>query len=173
MIEVDNVRKAFRSGDREVEALRGVSCRIPRGRCAFIVGPSGSGKSTLLYLLGALDRPSSGTIWVNRRELTLWSFLMSSAHGAGLMVAPVLLAGATLDAGSADHAMHASIFDLSMPATALALAVHVAGMVVTMGIVAVLVYDRFATSILRRTWLNLDRVWAGAFIVAGAFTLVS
>lgn len=69
MIEVVEVRKSYRSGDREVEALRGVSCRIERGRCVFVVGPSGSGKSTLLYLLGALDTPTSGTIKVESREL--------------------------------------------------------------------------------------------------------
>ncbi|HWE39389.1 MAG TPA: ABC transporter ATP-binding protein [Isosphaeraceae bacterium] len=70
MIEVHDVRKSFKSGDRTVEALRGITCKIPRGRCAFIVGPSGSGKSTLLYLLGALDRPTSGTIVVEDRDLT-------------------------------------------------------------------------------------------------------
>ncbi len=69
MIEVADVRKSFRSGDQVVEALRGVSCRIPKGRCAFIVGPSGSGKSTLLYLMGALDRATSGTIRVEGQEL--------------------------------------------------------------------------------------------------------
>ena len=70
MIEVEGVRKSFRSGDRTVEALRGITCRIPKGRCAFIVGPSGSGKSTLLYLLGALDRPTSGSIRVEGEDLT-------------------------------------------------------------------------------------------------------
>src|SRR5689334_1621906 len=73
MIEVTDVHKSFRSGDLWVEALRGVSCRIPKGRRAFIVGPSGSGKSTLLYLLGALDRPTSGTIRVEGRDLTAMS----------------------------------------------------------------------------------------------------
>src|SRR4051812_35262482 len=80
MIQVDGVRKTFRSGEQEVEALRGVSCRIPRGRCAFIVGPSGSGKSTLLYLLGALDRPSSGTIRIDGRELTAMSEAEQNAY---------------------------------------------------------------------------------------------
>jgi putative ABC transport system ATP-binding protein len=70
MIEVSDLRKTFRSGDRDVEALRGVTCQIDKGRCAFIVGPSGSGKSTLLYLLGALDQPTAGTIRVEGRELT-------------------------------------------------------------------------------------------------------
>jgi len=70
MIEVSDLHKSFRSGDRWVEILRGVSCRIPKGRFAFIVGPSGSGKSTLLYLMGALDRPTSGTIKVEGNDLT-------------------------------------------------------------------------------------------------------
>src|SRR5438874_4517870 len=70
MIEVRDVRKSFPSGGRQVAALRGVSTSVPEGSCAFIVGPSGSGKSTLLYLLGAMDRPTSGTIRVDGRELT-------------------------------------------------------------------------------------------------------
>ena len=69
MIEVVNLHKSYRSGSRSVDALRGVSCRIDAGRFAFIVGPSGSGKSTLLYLMGALDRASSGRIVVDGQEL--------------------------------------------------------------------------------------------------------
>ena len=70
MIEAEDVRKSFRGGDETVEALRGVSFKIPAGSCTFIVGPSGSGKSTLLYLLGALDQPSSGMIRVAGQEVT-------------------------------------------------------------------------------------------------------
>src|SRR5271169_2427169 len=73
MIEVRNVHKSFRSGSRRVEALRGVSCDVERGRFAFIVGPSGSGKSTLLYLMGALDRPTSGEIIVDGQDLVRMS----------------------------------------------------------------------------------------------------
>jgi len=80
MIEVANLRKRFRSGNQWVEALRGVSCRIPRGCCAFIVGPSGSGKSTLLYLMGALDRPTSGTIRVEGEDLTAMSESAQNAY---------------------------------------------------------------------------------------------
>src|SRR5262249_57030960 len=69
MIEVVNVYKSYRSGSRWVQALRGLSCRIEQGRFAFIVGPSGSGKSSLLYLLGAIDRPTSGEIYVDGQEL--------------------------------------------------------------------------------------------------------
>src|SRR3954452_23554946 len=70
MIEVIDVHKSFPSGDEVVEALRGVTFRVPAGSCTFIVGPSGSGKSTLLYLLGALDTPTSGTIRVSGRDIT-------------------------------------------------------------------------------------------------------
>ena len=73
MIEVANVWKSYRSGTRWVEALRGINCRIDRGRFAFIVGPSGSGKSTLLYMLGAIDRPSRGEILVDGQSLVTMS----------------------------------------------------------------------------------------------------
>jgi len=73
MIEAIDVHKTFRSGDEVVEALRGVTFRLPPRACAFIVGPSGSGKSTLLYLLAALDSPTSGTIRVAERDLTAMS----------------------------------------------------------------------------------------------------
>jgi putative ABC transport system ATP-binding protein len=73
MIEVVDVHKSYRSGIRSVNALRGVSCQIERGRFTFIVGPSGSGKSTLLYLIGAIDRPTSGEIVVDGQHLVSMS----------------------------------------------------------------------------------------------------
>ncbi|MDR3637064.1 MAG: ABC transporter ATP-binding protein [Isosphaeraceae bacterium] len=73
MIEAVDVRKTFLSGEETVFALRGVSLTVPRGSCTFVVGPSGSGKSTLLYLLGALDRPTSGTIRVDGQDVTAMS----------------------------------------------------------------------------------------------------
>jgi putative ABC transport system ATP-binding protein len=80
MIYVSDVRKSFQSGSGRVDALRGVSCRIPAGKCAFIVGPSGSGKSTLLYLLGALDRPSSGLIRIDGDDLTAMTERAQNAY---------------------------------------------------------------------------------------------
>jgi putative ABC transport system ATP-binding protein len=73
MIDVREVTKKFRAGGNDVEALRGVTFQVSRGSCAFIVGPSGSGKSTLLTMLGALDRPTSGTIAVEGHDLTSMS----------------------------------------------------------------------------------------------------
>ncbi|MHB1558282.1 MAG: ABC transporter ATP-binding protein [Isosphaeraceae bacterium] len=73
MIEAVEVRKSFTHGGETIEALRGVTFRVPPGSRTFIVGPSGSGKSTLLYLIGAMDRPTSGTIRVNGRDVTAMS----------------------------------------------------------------------------------------------------
>ncbi len=80
MIDVRNVHKSYQSGSRWVEALRGVTCEIERGRFAFIVGPSGSGKSTLLYLIGSLDRPTSGEIIVEGQNLVTMSAAEQNAY---------------------------------------------------------------------------------------------
>lgn len=69
MIRCTDVRKTYRSGGRSVEALRGLSAEIDRGGFDAIMGRSGSGKSTLLHLLGALDRPDSGTIEVAGKRI--------------------------------------------------------------------------------------------------------
>jgi hypothetical protein len=114
---------------------------------------------------------------VNRPELTLWSFLMSTAHGAGLMVAPVLIGGGAAEAAKAQSHHHAlaelQIASLSVPETALAITVHVGAMLLVMGTVSLLVYEKLGVAVLRRAWINSDQVWAGAFVVAGVLTLVT
>lgn len=70
MLEVKNVKRVFKSGDINVLAVDDVSFKIPDGQFASIVGRSGSGKSTLLSLLGALDRPTSGSIEVDGHDIT-------------------------------------------------------------------------------------------------------
>lgn len=70
-LEAREVRKDFRLGDgSELQVLRGVDLRVGRGEAVSIVGESGAGKSTLLHLLGALDRPTGGTIRLGGVELT-------------------------------------------------------------------------------------------------------
>jgi hypothetical protein len=116
--------------------------------------------------------PRWTTMRVNRSELTWWSFLMSSAHGAGLMVAPVLIGAGARDAAASDHALAAVRSGaMSVPESGLAIALHVAAMVAVMGVVAVVVYERIGVAVLRKAWLNLDGVWAAAFVGAGALTL--
>jgi hypothetical protein len=120
-------------------------------------------------------RPRAHPRWtrmrVNRGELTWWSFLMSSAHGAGLMVAPVLIgAGAGAAAESNTTLGHVDVAGMSVIATVLAVTVHVGAMLLVMGSVSLLVYDRFGTQLLRKAWWNLDWLWAGAFVTAGVVT---
>lgn len=68
-IRVEGLRKTFQMGQETVHALRGVDLDIPDNAFCTIVGPSGSGKSTLLYLLGGLDRPTAGRIWVDGKAI--------------------------------------------------------------------------------------------------------
>jgi hypothetical protein len=117
--------------------------------------------------------PRWTTMRVSDRELTLWSFLMSSAHGAGLMVAPVLI-GLQGEVAASHHGGDlAMIGDLSLPASAAGIVLHVGAMLLVMGVVAIVVYEKVGLGILRRAWINTDHVWAGAFVVAGLVTLVS
>lgn len=114
--------------------------------------------------------PRWTTMRVTPRELTWWSFLMSSAHGAGLMVTPVLLGTGVPAAGA--HAGHDHpLTTMSMGEGLIAITVHVGAMLLVMGVIAVLVYEKLGLSFLRKAWINSDQVWAGAFVGAGVVTL--
>jgi hypothetical protein len=117
--------------------------------------------------------PRWTTMRVTRGELTWWSFLMSSAHGAGLMVAPVLLGTGAAEPAHA-HAGHdhpAATMDAAE--ALLAITVHVGAMLAVMAVVALLVYEKLGLAFLRRAWINSDQFWAAAFVAAGALTLVT
>ena len=134
-----------------------------------------AGAALIGFGVFGLVRPGGLRGWtglgVNRGELTWWSFLMSSAHGAGLMVAPVLIgAGAGAAAESDTKLGHVDVGGMSVLATVGAVSVHVAAMLLAMGTVSLLVYDHFGTKLLRAAWLNLDWLWAGAFVMAGLVT---
>jgi hypothetical protein len=108
---------------------------------------------------------------VGFRDLTLWSFLMASSHGAGVMVLPVLLGSSTVEA--ADHmAVHNHASAAAGPLVALlATGVHTIAYLAVTGIVAWVVYCKFGLALLRTAWLNLDVVWAAALLIAGVVTL--
>jgi putative ABC transport system ATP-binding protein len=70
MIQLKNIHRRFLVGDQSVHALNNVSLSIERGEYLSIMGPSGSGKSTLLHVIGLLDRPDSGTYFLDGRNVT-------------------------------------------------------------------------------------------------------
>ncbi|GAA0409915.1 hypothetical protein GCM10009530_72950 [Microbispora corallina] len=102
--------------------------------------------------------------WVGMRlslpQLAAWSFLMSSVHGAGLMLLPVLT---RIPAGHHGHALSGGMFVAG---------VHTLAMFVTATAVALAVYEFLGVAVLRRAWFNLDKMWAFALVGAGVFTLV-
>jgi hypothetical protein len=117
---------------------------------------------------------------VGWRDLTVWSFLMASAHGAGLMLVPILLgrSPAPLTPHAHDAPPMSELLTgeptafLGTPAMAfLALAVHTVGYLLVMALVALVVYEKLGLALLRHAWFNLDLLWAVALVTAGIFTL--
>jgi hypothetical protein len=119
--------------------------------------------------------PRWTTMRVSRGELTWWSFLMSSAHGAGLMVAPVLLGagGAERAEAHAGHVHDYPVATMGVGEGLLAITVHVGAMLAVMGVVALVVYEKVGLGFLRKAWVNSDQFWASAFIIAGLVTLAT
>jgi hypothetical protein len=118
-----------------------------------------------------------GGMQVGFRDLTFWSFLMASAHGAGLMVLPIVLHVASANAANAMPAGH----EHHMPMAAgngawtglAATLVHTLGYLSVTALIALLVYRKFGLSLLRKGWFNLDLVWAAALIVTGSVALIA
>jgi hypothetical protein len=113
-----------------------------------------------------------GGMQVGFRDLTFWSFLMASAHGAGLMVLPIVLHAASANAMPPWH--HMPMASGPGPWTGLAATlVHTLGYLGVTGLIALLVYRKFGLALLRKGWFNLDLVWAVALIVTGCVALVA
>lgn len=117
--------------------------------------------------------------WVGMRvgfaDLTLWSFIMASAHGAGLMLVPFFLqspTGHTVHHHDA-HQMHAWAFEnFSAPSLLIAaVVVHTLGYLLTTALVAIVVYEQLGVAILRRAWFNIDFAWMLALMITGVFIL--
>ena len=69
ILRVENLRKEYGRGEAQVNALDGISFSVEKGEFVAIIGPSGSGKSTLLHILGGVDRPTSGKVFVNNEDV--------------------------------------------------------------------------------------------------------
>jgi hypothetical protein len=122
-----------------------------------------------VYRLVCHRHPRFGGMRVGAWDLTVWSFLMASAHGAGLMVLPFVLAMEPSTHAMGPHAGHH--FGVGSPALALtATVVHSSAYLLTAALVAWAVYDRLGLRLLRQAWFNLDLVWAMALTVTGGIT---
>lgn len=108
-------------------------------------------------------------------QLAGWSFLMSSAHGAGLMLLPVLATTSEQPAGHSGHLATAAAGAGGTPAAALegllAAGAHTVAMFAVLAACAVLVYEFVGLSVLRRAWFNVDKLWAAVMVAAGALTI--
>jgi hypothetical protein len=114
--------------------------------------------------------------WVGMRlslwQLCCWSFLMSSIHGAGLMLLPILTTRVAAARPAHDHGLAAGPGS-AVSAGIFVTAVHTLAMFVVAGTIAIVVYEVLGVAVLRRAWFNLDRLWAVALIGAGAATLIT
>lgn len=116
---------------------------------------------------------------VGFRDLTLWSFLMATAHGAGLMVVPILLGWP--DGSHAGHAAHFGAMSHAAQETSpfvdpwrslAAVGVHSAGYLLVATLIALLVYEKLGLALLHRAWFNLDLLWVIALMLSGVLILL-
>ena len=101
---------------------------------------------------------------VRPSQLTLWSFLMATAHGAGLMLVPIYLGLCTSDQG---HAAMADLMRSGLTTSVAVCAAHTVAMILAGGGMAWVVYRYFGLQLLRHAWLNLDSVWAASLVLTG------
>jgi len=138
--------------------------------------------AAILFALGAYRmfrarHPQRSGMRASRKDLFVWSFLMASAHGAGLMLMPVLLAQPMLGMAPAmAETTPAFSQPLSASVVLLAVLVHTVSMLVVAGILGLLffqTYENLGLRLLRHTWFNFDLLWAIALLVAGCAALLS
>jgi hypothetical protein len=131
--------------------------------------------AVLLVSLGALRlfrhrHPRWGGMRVSMGGLTVWSFLMATAHGAGLMVVPVFMGMSIPETG--EHAQHMPAAGAGAGAAFLATGLHAAAYLAVTACIAVLVFEKLGVGILRRAWFNLDLIWSAALVATGLLTLM-
>jgi hypothetical protein len=133
--------------------------------------------AAILIALGILRlvrhrHPRYGSMRIGPGGLTIWSFLIATAHGAGLMVLPIWLGMSAAAAG--DHGVHLH----AIPATATltsglaAIAVHSGSYLIVTAAIASIVFHKLGVGLLRKAWINLDLIWAAALIATGTLTML-
>ena len=125
-----------------------------------------------VYALVRHRHPRWVRMQVGFRDLTVWSFLMASAHGAGLMVVPVLLGSNTVEAQGRIPG-HNHLPPTVSPLTGmLATVIHTVAYLAVTGLLAWVVYRKLGLALLRKAWFNFDLVWAAALVATGLVTLL-
>jgi hypothetical protein len=102
---------------------------------------------------------------VDMRDLLFWSFLMAAAHGAGLMVAPMLLEISAAASSEVGASFSSGIGMLT------AIGLHTVSMLIVMALIASIVYRKLGLKILRQSWVNFDLIWAAALLAVGSTAL--
>ena len=129
----------------------------------------------VLVSLGTLrflrhQHPRWAGMRVSMGKLTIWSFLMASAHGAGLMVVPVFMSVSMSEMG--EHAHHMPTAGNGAGTALFATGLHSVTYLAVTAFIAVLVFERIGVGILRRAWFNLDLIWSSALIATGTLMLM-
>jgi hypothetical protein len=128
--------------------------------------------ASLLFLgasrIARARHPRYGGMLVGPVDLTVWSALMATAHGAGLMVVPFITATPTAHTHS--HGLEMAATPMGWEPALEVAALHTASYLITSALVAVAVYQRFGVALLRTRWVNLDVLWAGALILTAVAT---
>jgi hypothetical protein len=129
--------------------------------------------ASVLISLGVLRffrhrHPRWAGMRVSMGRLTMWSFLMASAHGAGLMVVPLFMGMS----GTGEHAHHMPTAGAGAGTAFFAIVLHSVGYLAVTAFIAVVVFERIGVGILRRAWFNLDLIWSAALIATGTLTLM-
>jgi len=126
-----------------------------------------------IYSLVRHQHPRWVRMQVGFRDLTVWSFLTASAHGAGLMVVPVLLRSNTVEA-QGQMAGHNHMSPAASPlAGMLATGVHTIAYLAVTGLLAWVIYRKLGLALLRKAWFNFNLVWAAALVATGLVTLLT
>jgi hypothetical protein len=110
--------------------------------------------------------PRWAAMRVSMADLTLWSFLVGTVHGAGLMVMPLFL-------GMTGHnSIHAHLATNAARVALLAITVHALSYLIVTGLIASVVFEKFGVNFLRKAWINVDLIWAVALILTGVASLL-
>jgi hypothetical protein len=128
-----------------------------------------------LYRFWRHRHPRYAGMQVTSGVLTIWSFLMASAHGAGFMVLPfVMRMPGAASAATDEHAGHLAAAAGSVPWTnTAAVGVHTLTYLIVMTLCAWVVYRKLGLTLLRTAWINLDWLWAAALVITGAVVLLT